>query len=257
MFPQNENTEYNSGYIKIDDHLRLQEISGEINKILQIEEIDPDGSLLHIIEVLKKNTRSFFKQEILPAIKAREIRHFSLDRKKTILKVSVTSVSSGSTIISFEEILTVKNIDYQSLPEKLQDVIIRINPDLQVSYISKKCYPKLCIKATDVKGKSLEEIKLFGEQTENVLQLINQAFQLQKKVKENIRINNLDRITWWNMTFIPEIDPADHQQSVLIILKNISRFKKIEEKLQDSEQRFLLATEAADMGIWDYIVGTG
>jgi two-component system sensor histidine kinase/response regulator len=257
MFPQNQNTENISGYIKIDEHLKIMEISGEINKILQIDEFDPDESFLHIIEVLKKNTRSFFKQEILPAIKARQIRHFSTDRKKTILNVTVTSVSSGLTIISLEEILAAKSIDYQSLPEKIQDLIIRINPDIQVSYISKKCYSKLGIKATNVKGKSIEEIGLFGDQTANVVQLINQAFQLQKKIKENISIKKPDGTTWWKMTFIPEIDPADHHQSVLIILKNVSRLIKTEEKLQDSEQRFLLATEAADLGIWDYMVGTG
>ncbi|MDP2112618.1 MAG: PAS domain S-box protein, partial [Bacteroidota bacterium] len=257
MFPQTQNTEYISGYVKIDEHLKLLEISGEINKILQIDEFDPDESFLHIIEVLKKNTRSFFKQEILPAIKARQIRNFSLDRKKTILNVTVTSLSSGLTIISLEEIHAAISIDYQSLPEKLQDLIIRINPDIQVSYISKKCYSKLGIKAANVKGKSIEEIGLFGDQTANVVQLINQAFQLQKKIKENISLKKPDGTTWWNMTFIPEIDPANHQQSVLIILKNVSRLVKTEEKLQDSEQRFLLATEAADLGIWDYIVGTG
>ena len=257
MFLQNEKTEYFSGYIVIDENLQIKEISGKINQILRIENIDLHVSLLAIIDVLKKNTRSFFKEEILPAINIRQIRHLSFERKNILLKISITPLSSGLTIISFEEISLIDNLEHLSLPEKIQEILIRINPDLQISYISKNCFPKLCGKASNVKGKSIEEIGLFGDQTANIVRQINQAFQVQKKSEENIQIKKGERSVWWNISLIPEIDPADHQQSVLLILKNISQFKKIENKLLESEQRFQLETEAADLGIWDYIVANG
>jgi PAS domain S-box-containing protein len=257
MFLQNEKTEYFSGYIVIDENLQIKEISGKINQILRIKNIDLHVSLLAIIDVLKKNTRSFFREEILPAINIRQIRHLSFERKNILLKISITPLSSGLTIISFEEISLIDNLEHLSLPEKIQEILIRINPDLQISYISKNCFPKLCGKASNVKGKSIEEIGLFGDQTANIVRQINQAFQVQKKSEENIQIKKGERSVWWNISLIPEIDPADHQQSVLLILKNISQFKKIENKLLESEQRFQLETEAADLGIWDYIVANG
>ena len=256
MSSQNPETEYNSGYITVDESLLIKEISGEIHQILRIEDIDKNDSLLRVIDILKKNTRTFFKQEILPAISARQIRHISFERKNTILKIAVTPIASGLTIISIEETSETDNIEHKTLPEKLQEIFIRINPDLQVSYVSKNCFQKLGGTIADVKGKSLEETELFGDQTANIIQQVNKVFQLQKKKEEDIPLKKNEESVWWNITLIPEMDPSSQQPSVLIILKNINRFKKIEAKLIESEQRFLLATEAADLGIWDYIVGT-
>ncbi len=257
MFLKNEKAEYYSGYIGIDENLQIKEISGRIDQILRIETIDLNDNLLEIIDLLNKKSRSIFKQEILPAISSRKIHHLSFERKNTLINITVTPLSSGLTIISFEEVSEADNLEYQSLPEKMQEILIRINPELQVSYISKNCYPKFCEKAAEIKGRSIEDIGLFGDQTPNIIQQINQAFQLQKKSEEDIEIKRGTRSIWWNMTMVPEIDPADRQQTVLIILRNISRYKKIEKKLLESEQRFQLATEAADLGIWDYLVGTG
>jgi PAS domain S-box-containing protein len=255
MFLQNEKTEYYSGYIEINENLQIEEISGHINQILRTENIDQNDNLLQIIEVLKKNTRSFFREEVLPAITSRQIRHFSFERKNTIVSIAVTPIASGLTIISFEEIPAADKYNQQSLPEKLKEILIRINPDLKVIFVSKNCYPTLG-KGADLKGKSIEYIEFFGDQTAHVVQLINQTFQFQKKSEEDIQLKKINRSVWWNITFIPETDPVDHQQSVLLILKNVNRYKKIEEKLLESEQRFQLATEAADLGIWDYLVGT-
>ena len=257
MFIQNGKTEHYSGYLGVDDNLQIKEISGDLNLILRIENIGLDDSLLQIIDILKKNLHSFFKEEILPVISARQIRHLSFERKNTILKITITPISTGLTIVSFEEIQEAKNIEIKSLPENIQEVLIRINPDLQVSYISKSFCPKLYGKAADIKGKAIEEIELFGEKTADVIQQINQVFQLQKKTEYDIQLKKGERSIWWNIAIIPEIDPANHQQSVLLILKNISDYKKLEKKLLEYEQRFQLATEAADVGIWDYQVSTG
>jgi hypothetical protein len=137
MFLQNEKTEYYSGYIEINENLQIEEISGHINQILRTENIDQNDNLLQIIEVLKKNTRSFFREEVLPAITSRQIRHFSFERKNTIVSIAVTPIASGLTIISFEEIPAADKYNQQSLPEKLKEILIRINPDLKVIFVSK------------------------------------------------------------------------------------------------------------------------
>ena len=257
MFIKNEKTEYYSGYIRINETLQIEEISGHINQILRIGNIDQNDGLLHVIEALNKNIRAYFMEEIVPAITARHIRHFLYERKNTAVTIGVTPIASGFTILSFEERPEAEKFDHQTLPEKLKEIFIRINPDLQVSEISKNCYPKLGEVASEIKGKSIEEIELFGNKTTQITELINKTFQLQKKNEEEIQIKKQDRPFWWNMTFIPETDPVNKQQSVLLILKNINRYKKTEENLRESEQRFQLAAEAADLGIWDYLVDTG
>ena len=256
MFIQNEKTDYYSGYIRINETLQIEEISGPINQILKLENIDHNDSLLHVIEALNKNIHAYFKEEILPAIMARRIRHFLFERKNSAVTIAVTPIASGLTILSFEEIAKDEKFDQHSLPEKLKEIFIRINPDLRVTEISKNCYPKLGEIATEIKGKSIEDIELFGNKTTQITDLINKAFQTQKKLEEDVQLKKLERTIWWNMTVIPETDPVNKQQSVLLILKNINRYKKTEEKLLESEQRFQLAAEAADLGIWDFLIGT-
>ena len=256
MFIKNEKSEYYSGYIGINEALQIEEISGHINQILRIGNIDQNDNLLHVIESLNKNIRAYFTEEIVPAIQARHIKHFVFERKNTTLTIGITPIASGLTILSFEEIPQGERFNQPSLPEKLKEIFIRVNPDLQVSEISKNCYPKLGELASEIKGKSIEEIELFGDKTTQVTELINKTFKGQKRVEEDIKFKKLERAGWWNMSFIPETDPLSKEQSVLLILRSINRHKKTEEKLRESEQRFQLAAEAADLGIWDHLVGS-
>lgn len=257
MFIPNNNTEYFTGYIRINEELLIQEFSGQINQILRKENLNLNDHFGQIIEEMKKNIRFFFENEVLPAIHLRKISHLSIDRKNTKLSVAVTPLSSGSTILSFEEtVITDKPTDL-NLPDRLKEVTIRLNPDLRIIYISKNCNEKLGKKASDLVGKTLDESQLFEESTTLATNLISKVFQQQKQKQEEIKLQKEEKQLWWSLLAIPEIDSASRQQSVLIILKNITRYKLIEEKLFESEQRYQMATEAADLGIWDYVVGSG
>ena len=257
MFIPTNTTENFTGYIRINEELLIQEFSGQINQILRKENLNSNDHFGQIIEEMKKNIRFFFENEVLPAIHLRKISHLSIDRKNTKLSVAVTPLTSGSTLLSFEEtILADKQIDL-NLPDKLKEVIIRLNPDLQVVYISKNCNDKLGKKSSDLVGKTLDESRLFEESTTLATNLISKVFQQQKQKQEEIKLQKEEKQLWWSLLAIPEIDSVSRQQSVLIILKNITRYKLIEEKLFESEQRYQMATEAADLGIWDYVVGSG
>ena len=256
MIHPNNNKEYFSGYIKINENLQIEEFSGQINQILRKENLDLNVSLLQITEGLKKNIRFFFENEVLPAIKLHKIKHFSFERKNSILNIAITPLSSGFTLISLEESTQSDNQNDLTLPEKLKEVLIRINPDMQVVYVSKNFSAKLSEKASDAIGKTLEENQLLGENTSLISDLVARVFQQQKGREEDIPIKKGHKNVWWNMLLVPETDPVNQQQSVLIILKNINRYKNIEAKLIESEQRYQMALEAADLGIWDHLVGT-
>ncbi|HEX7585395.1 MAG TPA: PAS domain S-box protein, partial [Prolixibacteraceae bacterium] len=164
---------------------------------------------------------------------------------------------SGLTLISFEETPQSDKQYDQTLPKKLKEVLIRINPDLQIVYVSKNFSSNFREKASSIVGKSFEEKQLFGDNTKIVTDLIAKVFQQQRQKEEEILVQKDKKNVWWNILVVPETDPVNQQQSVLIIIKNINRYKHIEEKLIASEQRYEMATEAADLGIWDYVVGSG
>ncbi len=249
-------TEHYSGYIKINENLQVEEFSGEINHILRKENLELNTSFQQLIEGLKKNIRFFFGNELLPAISEGKIRHLTLDRKKSILSVAITPLQSGFTLISLEETSQADKQNNQTLPEKLKEVMIRMNPDLRVIYISKNCSGKIGKKAADLIGKTLEENQLFENNTHTISELVAKVFQQQKQKEEEIQLRKGNKMIWWDILLIPEIDPVSQQQSVLIILKDIDRYKRFEERLHESEQRYQMATEATDLGIWDYKVGT-
>jgi len=257
MFLSKNNSEYFSGYIKLNENLQIDEFSGQINQILRKEHLDLNGSFIQIIEVLKKKIRLFLENELLTAINTRKICHLSFNRTNSILYLTVTPLSTGLTLISFIEAPISENPVEQTLPEKLHEVLIRVNPDMQIVYVSKNFTNKLGTKASLVIEKTIEESQIFKENTPQISALIAQVFQQQKGKEEDVLIQKNEKKIWWNLTIVPESDPSNLEQTVLILLRNISRRKIIEEKLIASEQRYEMAMEAADLGIWDYVVGTG
>ena len=257
MFPSKNNSEYSSGYIKVAENLQIDEFSGQINQILRNEHLDLNGNFIQIVEVLKKKVRFFFENELMPAIKERKICHLSFKRTNSILYLTVTPLNSGITLISFLDAHINEKQREQTLPEKLKEILIRVNPDMQVVYTSKNFTNKLGAKASLVIDKTLEESKIFNENTNHISTLVAQVFQNQREKEEDILILKDEKKVWWNLSIIPETHPSSLEQTVLIILRNINRYKIIEEKLIASEQRYEMAMEAADLGIWDYEVGTG
>lgn len=256
MSSTNHNTINFSGYLKLGEDLNIQEFSGLINEILHGENLDMNVSFLQLIKALGKNTRSFFENEVLPAIQAKQIAHLNFERKKSTLSVAITPLSSETSLISLEEIFHPEKQNYSSVPEKIKDILIRVNPDMTVIYLSKNFTALTDLPATDVSGKTIDETNLFGNQTGTVTAIISKCFSEQKKKHIDIKIQG-KKNGWYNLSMIPETDPVSAGQSVLLVLKNISRFKEIENKLIESEQRYEMAIEATDLGIWDYDVVSG
>ena len=257
MFISDNKSECFTGSIKINQNLQIEEYTGQINHILRLEKLDLNWNFSQLTEGLKKNFRFFFEKEVLPVIEQHQIRHLLYERKNSILSIAITPLNQEFILISFEETKQAQKQSEQLFPEKLQDVMIRINPDMQVTYISKNCLAKLGKKASDLIGKALEENQLFALKTPDIIALIAKVFQLQKPKEEDIQLQKGEKQVWMNLQMMPENDPDTKQQSVLIVLKNINRYKIIEEKLSASELRYQMAIESADLGIWDYSVDTG
>ena len=257
MFLPDNKPEYVTGYIKINENFQIEEFSGQISQILRLESLDLNWNFSQLTESLKKNIRFFFENEILPALNLHQIRHLVFERKSSILSIAITPLDKNLTLISFEEADSKKKQTGQILPELLHELIIRINPDMLVEHISKNCFSLIGRKASELVGKTIEDSQLFGDKTAIIATTISTVFQQQKQKEEEIQLTKGEKRIWMNIFMVPENDPDTRQQSVLIILKNINRYKSLEEKLSESEQRYKMAIEAADLGIWDFWVGTG
>ena len=132
MFSSSNKSEYLSGYLKINESLQIEEFSGQINRILRHENLDLNMDILEIIHGLKKNLSYFFENEVYPSILENKIKHLVFKRKNSILTIAITPMSSGSTLLSFEENYQPEISIEQSLPDQLQEILIRVNTDMQV-----------------------------------------------------------------------------------------------------------------------------
>ena len=128
---------------------------------------------------------------------------------------------------------------------------------MQIIYVSRNFTSEFGENASAIISKNLYDSQLFKENTTIVSNLISSVFQQQIQKTEDILLTNNEKKNWWNLLIIPETDPISQKQSVLIVLREINEQKFIEEKFIESEQRYEMAIEAADLGIWDYMVGTG
>lgn len=256
MSTTNHNTTNLSGYLKLGENLNIEEFSGLINDILHKTNLDTSVSFPQLIKALKKNIGYFFKNDVLPAVQAKQITHLKFERKKSTLSVAITPLSSGTTVISLEENFHPEKQNYNSVPEKIKDILIRVNPDLKVVYTSKNSPAITHLLPADILGKPIEESNLFGSHTGEIAGLISDCFSQQKKHRTDMNLEG-KKNAWYDLSLVPETDPVSGDQSVLLVLKNISRFKEIENKLLESEQRYEMAIEATDLGIWDYDVISG
>src|ERR1035437_3111979 len=181
MFISNDKSDHISGYITLNEDFQIEEFSGQINQILRKENLDLNSSFLQITESLKKNLRLFFENDVLQAIKLHNISHLFFDRRKSILTVAITPMSSGLTLTSLDETAQSDKQYDQTLPEKLKEVLIRINPDMQIVYVSKNFSTSLKEKASNIIGKTFQENLLFGENTKLITDLIAKVFQQQRQ----------------------------------------------------------------------------
>lgn len=253
----NDNATFLSGYMILNENQDIDEFSGQISLILRREHLDLSGNLEQIVGNLKKKTKFFFENEVLPALKTKRIQHLSLDRKKSRLTLSITPLSSGKSLLSFQEIEQPEKIIEKTLHEKLNEILIRIKSDLHITYVSRNFNTAFDQKAIDVLNRNINESGLFGQDTDDVSRLILSTFRYREQRSKDMLISKNNDGYWWNLLFVLEDDPANEEPSVLIILRNIHKQKIIETKYIESEKRYEMAMEAADLGVWDFYVTTG
>lgn len=255
MFLLSDKTRILSGYILLNEILQIEEFSGQINLILRREHLDLDSNLNEIIKSLKKKVKHFFKSEIQPALKSKIITHLSFERKKSVLTVSVTPLNNGKTLLSFLE-NPIQKLQAENTLELLNQVFLEINSNFQITHLCNNFQKLIDVNPPDVLDKNLEEIHLFGEQSPAIMELVRNTFQSGEKQSLDMTFPFSEE-RWWNVSTLPHQNTANNQSSVLIIFQEITERKLIEQKYLESEKRYEMAMEAADLGVWDFAVSTG
>jgi two-component system sensor histidine kinase/response regulator len=256
MFLFNDATKSISGYLILNENQQIEEFSEQVSLILRKDQLDLEQDISQLTDSLKNKTQSFFRENVIPAITSRTIHHFLLNRKKSQLSLSVTPLNAGKTILSFSEMAQPEKHIEKTLPEKLNEILIRINNDLQITYLSHNYKKAFSLDSSVGLLKTIDESGLFGDKSVNVSEMVSSTFRNYKRESVEIIITKNGNTNWWKLSTVFEASFSENEQSVLLILRNINKQKTIEAKLIESEKRYEMAMEAADLGVWDYDVAS-
>ena len=199
MFLFFDATQSLSGYIILNKNLEIEEFSGQVNLILRKEQLDKNQHISELIEKLKNKIRQFFEEEVLTALKSKSIHNLVFNRKKSQLILSITPLNSGNTILSFQEFSQSQKIVEKTLPEKLNEILIRVDRNLQIVYVSGNFNKAFAYNSTNILLKTINESQLFGDNSEYISKLVLSTFHNHERKSAELVIPKNESHNWWKL----------------------------------------------------------
>jgi PAS domain S-box-containing protein len=144
--------------------------------------------------------------------------------------------------------------DYKQIVENANSAIIRLSLDGKVVYINPFAEKVFNVRSIEVEGKkifdalpeqSVETARLIGKMLRDLLELKIKYSQYESKV--TAKDGSVYWIAWTNKILV---DEQGRQNGIISIGTDISRRKKVEEALRESEFNLTKAQEIAKIGSW-------
>ncbi|MGQ8335859.1 PAS domain S-box protein [Sunxiuqinia sp. A32] len=136
----------------------------------------------------------------------------------------------------------------------IPDVIIRLNGKGEHLFVSDNFFTFFDLPNTDIIGKSLAEIGYLKDINLEIEHALNNVVKSGTQFYDEFSIFKGNKLFWFSISLTPEKINNENIQTVLGVFRDINYQKSIEEELNEDKQRYQLATEASDNGVWDWIV---
>lgn len=137
-----------------------------------------------------------------------------------------------------EEKLHVREQEFRALAERSPDMICRLNPEGAFLYVNPAVERVLEKSAEDFLGNHLLDVgfsNLSAERLDNAIRtVLDGAEQAVIEFSHKVR----DRDLYFQARLVPELDRHGMMSSVLMVSRDISSLKSIEQMLGESEERF-------------------
>ncbi len=130
-----------------------------------------------------------------------------------------------------EEILKQREFQFKSLAENMPDILIRFNPNLNITYINSQIEGMLEISSSDLLGKSITELKLPNEVSSKWGEAIIEVFKYGKVKNLEISIPYNNDFKYFECRLIPEFAAGEIVKSVLSIGRDVTEQRR-SEKIQ-------------------------
>ena len=160
----------------------------------------------------------------------------------TLLEGFITDITAYKQA---EDALRTSERLLRTIAENYPSYLSIIEADLTVGFTSGREFTKLGLNPDDFVGLTLEQV--FREQTDLVRSYYQQAFSGQE-VNFELYIND----QYQRYTALPLYDEDGNILRILAVVENITERKQAEQALQKSEERFTLAMQATNDGLYDW-----
>jgi PAS domain S-box-containing protein len=148
-----------------------------------------------------------------------------------------------SQIRKNQEIILKERENLTSILDSMQDIVFVINKDYNIRFINRTSWEKF----GNVIGK-----KCYNIIHDSPVPCLKCKTSQVIDDKENTRWEHYSKKDgcYYDIIESPTIGP-DSEPSALIIMRNITELKQMENQLRSSEERYYLAQQAANLGSWD------
>jgi len=147
---------------------------------------------------------------------------------------------------------------FRALAENSPDVIMRFDREHRHIYVNAAVWDQTGLSKDLFVGKSHAEMEIFPE---NLVKLweesLDQVFNTGKPLNIEFDIKSLeDKMHCVEWRLYPEIGTSEAIESVIGVSRDITKSKRSQEAMTQSEERLNLALTATNLGMWDWNLAT-
>ena len=144
----------------------------------------------------------------------------------------------------------------QTVTDRMAASVAHISKDLRYLWASRRYSEWLGVPLESLIGRPL--VEFIGEEARRQLEPQFRRVLAGERVEyeEQINVRGIGR-RWVSGTYVPTRDAVGEVDGWVAVVIDITKRKRIEESLRESEQWRLIALDAAQLGAWDYRCETG
>ena len=154
-----------------------------------------------------------------------------------------------------------KSIKENNLPEgfnreNIPETIIRFDKDRMHISHSENLFTLLQFEHLELIGKTLVDAGYLKELSEDIDHLIDLVLLSGRPFFNEFSYIVDNKSNWISIGLTPEKDNTGETIGVTAIIRDINKQKEIESNYLEQKQRYQLAADASDFGVWDWIVNS-
>jgi two-component system, chemotaxis family, sensor kinase Cph1 len=155
-----------------------------------------------------------------------------------------------------EKELRQSELRFRTLAENIPDLIMRFDPNLRVIYANPAVLRRTGLPAGTLIGRTTREYGASSASSEIWEKAALEVMQSGEMKRYEHTSDWQGEMRIFDAQMVPECDPDGQVEAVIVIAHDITKRKKAEEALKESEEKLKLALENGSIGVWVWDIPT-